>query len=126
MHILVCVTGQKTCERLIVAGARLAEEHGAELSVLHVAQSGTDFLGNPKENEAIEYLYQISAAHGADMSLVKAENVMDTLTKYACKMNADMVVVGSSGKGDRTFARKLGEKLPEMQIHVVSGPEETA
>lgn len=126
MHILVCVTGQKTCERLIVEGARLAQKHEAELSVLHVAQNGTDFLGNPKESEAIEYLYQISAAHGADMALIKAQNVMETLSNYARRQQADMVVVGSAGKGDQTFARKLAEKLPDVQIHVVSGSEESA
>ena len=36
-HVLVCVTGQKTCERLIAEGGRLAEELGAELSVVHAS-----------------------------------------------------------------------------------------
>ena len=123
MHILVCVTRQKTCERLILEGARMAEEFGAELSVLHVAKSDSDFLGNPVESQAIEYLYQISAAHGADMTLMKADNVMEALVSYARRKKADMIVLGSSRKGDRNFAQELGTLLPETVIHVAHAPE---
>lgn len=42
--VLVCVTDQKRCERLIVAGAELAEEIGARLVVLHVARPGGKML----------------------------------------------------------------------------------
>ena len=98
MHILVCVTGQKTCRRLIDEGARLALDYGADLSVLHVARTGADFLDNPSQSEAIEYLYQISAAHGADMTLVKAENVLDTLAAYARRVEADLVVIGEASE----------------------------
>ncbi len=118
MRILVCVTGQKTCQRLIEEGARMAQDYGAELSVLHVARTGADFLGNPSESEAIEYLYQISASHGADMTLVKADNVLDTLSSYARRIEADVVVLGASRKGDRNFAHDLSLLLPQTEIHV--------
>ena len=32
-RVLVCVTGQKSCEHLIHVGAEIAREDGAELSV---------------------------------------------------------------------------------------------
>ena len=123
MHILVCVTGQKTCRRLIDEGARLALDYDADLSVLHVARTGADFLDNPSQSEAIEYLYQISAAHGADMTLIKAENVLDTLAAYARRVEADLVVIGASRKGDRNFAHDLSLVLPHSEIHVVSASD---
>ena len=45
-RVLVCVTGQKSCERLIEEGASIAQEHNIELSVVHVAKTGNNFLGS--------------------------------------------------------------------------------
>ena len=56
MSVLVCVTGQKNCERLIVAGARIAREENLPLNVLHVVHSGGSVLGFVNEPEALEYL----------------------------------------------------------------------
>ena len=38
--VLVCVTVQKECERLILAGRRFAEAEGLPLRVLHVMDEG--------------------------------------------------------------------------------------
>ena len=40
-RVLVCVTGQKSCARLIHDGAEIAAEEGASLSVVHVAKMGS-------------------------------------------------------------------------------------
>ena len=48
-RVLVCVTGQKSCEHLIHVGAEIAREDGAELSVVHVAKMGANFLGSASE-----------------------------------------------------------------------------
>ena len=42
--VLVCVTGQKTCEALILEGARIAAEEGASMSVLQVEKLGANIL----------------------------------------------------------------------------------
>ena len=47
-RVLVCVTGQKSCEHLIHVGAEIAREDGAELSVVHVAKMGANFLGSAR------------------------------------------------------------------------------
>ena len=119
LHVLVCVTGQKTCERLIVEGDRQARELDATLSVVHVARPGADFLGNPVEGEALEYLFQISAAHGADMTVIRNEDVVGTLVAQAKKMDANMLVLGVPGRGDWDITRELKQRLPSVELHVV-------
>ncbi len=60
MSVLVCVTGQRSCERLIVIGAQLAAQARQPLIVLHVARAGGNVLGSKNEAEALEYLRAIS------------------------------------------------------------------
>lgn len=117
--VLVCVTGQKTCERLILEGRKQADELGAPLSVVHVAKPGAGFLGNPAEGQAIEYLYKISTEHNADMALIHSNDVVATLAQHARRVNAIMVVLGVPGKGDWAIAHELRAHLPDAELHVV-------
>ena len=52
MNILVCVTQQKTCERLINQAHELAREYGGSLFVINVVKSDMSFLDSTKESEA--------------------------------------------------------------------------
>ena len=99
--VLVCVTRQKTCERLIVEGARMAQELGAQLHVIHVAKVGDNLLGNPSESEALEYLYQISKDHGADMTMIRSNEVAATISAHARKVSAVAVVMGRMPRSRR-------------------------
>ncbi len=120
LHVLVCVTGQKTCEKLIAEGARLAEELGAELSVVHVARQGGGLLGGDvAEAEALEYLFKISSDYGAGMTVIRSDEVVPTLVQHARKMDAAMMVLGSSRRTERDVTRELGEHMPQMEFRVV-------
>ena len=119
-HVVVCVTGQKTCEKLIIEGSKLAPELNAELSVLHVAHKGLNFMDNPSEGEALEYLYQISSQYGADMTMMRADNVVDALIKVARRLEVDHLVMGTPGnRGGHDLTMELGLRMPDVQIHVV-------
>ena len=91
-HVLVCVTGQKSCEHLIHVGAEIAREDGAELSVVHVAKMGANFLGSASEAQALEYLFEISKSVQADMLLLRNDDVVNTLAAHARKIGATTVV----------------------------------
>ena len=119
--VLVCVTGQKTCERLIVEGAAKARALDAALSVVHVAKKeGSWLIGNAaSEGEALEYLYKISTEHGADMTVIRAEDIISTLVAHARKVGAAMMVLGAPSKGDAGFVRDLRPLLPEVAFHIV-------
>ena len=124
MRVLVCVTGQKNCERLIRAGSAVAKENGLELSVLHVAKPGTGFLGSPVEGEAIEYLYGISSEYGADMTVLRAEDVIETIAQFARKNEALVIIMGRAAKpGTRDFAREIALRIPETEVRTVYSDE---
>ena len=114
-HVLVCVTGQKTCEALIVEGARIAKENGSELSVLHAS-----LLGNAKEGEALEYLYKIATEHDADMAMIRSDNVEETIARQAEKLDAQTLVIGkSNGSKEKSFQMKIETLLPDIEIKMV-------
>lgn len=124
-RVLVCVTGQKSCERLIHDGAEIAAEMGAELSVVHVAKMGTTFLGSASESQALEYLFEISKNHNADMMLLRNDDVVRTIAAHARKIGASLIVLGSGGqKGSGRLSRALQNALPDVEIRVRVGVEE--
>ncbi len=118
-HIMVCVTGQLTCERLIRAGAALAEKERAELSVVHVSRKGQNFLGSPAEGEALEYLFSISKEYGADMALLRDDDTVGALAAHAKRIGATHIVVGvSGGRGESDFSYALRAALPHAEVFV--------
>ena len=64
--VLVCVTGQYDCDRLIEAGFEQAAESGWDLHVLCVYSPAKD-LSYPSDE--IEYLYRTAKSLGADMTI---------------------------------------------------------
>lgn len=124
VKILVCVTGQKNCTRLIEEGARLARELDGSVSVVHVAPAGETILGNPKEFEAIEWLYHTAKEAGADMAVLRAEHVQDVLVRYAQEQHADLVVLGiGTRRGSNSLAEQLRARLPGVEIRTVMTQE---
>ena len=57
---MVCVTQQRTCDRLIQYGAQKLENKNDELYVMHIAKEGFKLLGKAEESEALEYLFEKS------------------------------------------------------------------
>lgn len=111
-NALVCVTGQLSCERLIVAGARIAETSGGMVCVLHVARAGNRVLGYANEAEALEYLLSVSVAHGADMMVVKNDDVIGTIARQAREHNAGVLVAG------RAADYKGWDMLDELKLRI--------
>lgn len=93
---MVCVTQQKTCERLIKAGVEIQEELGGEIYVVHVAPIGWNILGNSKEGEALDYLFDISKKVGANMTVLRSSEVVKTIVDFCEKHQIKTVVLGES------------------------------
>ena len=119
--VMVCVTRQKTCERLIRVGERIARENNYELSVVHVVKIGVNFLGNPDEGEALDYLFSVSKKAGADMTVLRSENVLNSLVEYAENNGISEIVLGQSPKSqsDTNIMKQLEQKLPGIKFRIV-------
>lgn len=123
-NIMICVTRQKACERLIKAGKQMAKGHAdARLYVVHVAKKGENFLGNPDEGEALDYLFEVSKEAGAQMTVLRSDHVVDTLVDFARKNGVSVVVMGespgSSGDGVRNIIHEMEKCLPDLELKVV-------
>lgn len=120
--VMVCVTRQISCERLIREGASLAREKSLPLMVVHVSHPEENLFGNPSEGEAMDYLFGIAKEYDAQMNVVKSTKVLDTLAEYAKDNKASYVVTGqSAAQGNNSLMWQLQGKLPKgSKLHLVA------
>lgn len=119
--ILVCITQQKTCERLIRKAAELKGEYGGALHVIHVVRNETNFLNNDKEGEALEYLFGISKSVGANLSVLKSDNVVEAIAEYALNNKIGCLIIGESPKDQKEnkFFNNLKKLLNNVEIRII-------
>jgi len=97
-NVMVCVTQQRTCDRLIKYGHELLGKSKGELFIIHVAHYKFKFLGNSEEGEALEYLYEKALEFGANLTVVRSNHVLDTLVELVEKNKITQVILGQSGE----------------------------
>lgn len=115
-NVMVCVTQQKNCERLIKYGHEFLGEAEGELFIIHVAHYEFKFLGATKEGDALDYLYEKALDYGANLTVVRSNNVIDTLAELVSKNEITHVIMGASGEsGDsgNNVVEILREKIKE-------------
>lgn len=120
-NILVCVTQQKTCERLIRKAAELRNEIRGELYVIHVAKNEWNFLDNVREGEALEYLFGISKSVGANLSVLKSDDIVNTIVQFARQNHIHTVIMGESMDDHREnkFFSQIKSLLGNVEIQVI-------
>lgn len=121
--VLVCVTTQKTCERLILEGVKIAKPLRADLYLVHVAKTGQYFLGSEYEGPALDHLFHISKEYGADMMVLRSDNVAEALASHAKSCGATHMVFGKSPEppGPRNIITRVEQLLKnaDVQIRIV-------
>ena len=111
-NIMVCVTQQRTCDRLIQYGRELLGDEPGELFVIHVADGRYSILGSSVEGEALDYLYEKAKEYGASLTVLKCGDALKALTEQAQKNRADIVVMGESREDASSgMTAKLEERL---------------
>ncbi len=122
-NIAVCVTTQKTCEKLIQSGVKIKEQKGGDLFIVHVAPMGWNFLGNSSEGEALDYLFEISKSVGADMTVLRSSKVVETIADFCKNNDIGVIVLGESpeASGHGNIISKLEKRLgSQIELNVVS------
>ncbi len=100
-NVMVCVTQQKTCDRIIKQGADFLGEEEGELFVIHVSKYGFNFLGNSQEGEALEYLYEKAKEYGANLTVVRSNDVLKTLIDLTEKNSITHIFLGESSEAEQ-------------------------
>ncbi|BES64845.1 hypothetical protein SANA_12840 [Gottschalkiaceae bacterium SANA] len=120
--ILVCVTQQKTCERLILKGYELIDQESDHLTVLHVVKQGAHFLEYSSDAQALEYLFEVSKEVGAELTVKRSKHVLDDMVKYAKEEQVTHMILGASPSQqtqEKSFAIRLQDRLPEVNLIVM-------
>ena len=120
-NIMVCVTQQKTCERLIKSGAVIKNKINGELFVIHVVKDGVNFLGNQREGEALEYLFSKSKEVGADLTVLRSRDISEALINFAKDRKIKHVVLGEPPKDykDEGIISELRDKLSGSKFYII-------
>ena len=121
LSIMVCVTSQRTCERLINRGIERGGAGQAQLHVVHCVGTGRNFMNTPYEADAIEYLFTAAQLAGADLALLRADDVDDALVAYAEEHGVNLIVLGAGTPGGtkEPINLRLQRRLPGVEFDVV-------
>ena len=111
--VMVCVTGQRSCERLINHGAKRKKDD-QKLFIVHCVQTGHNFMNTTFEADAIEYLFTCALLVNAELTILRADSVMDALVDFAVEHNVSVIVLGASQTVLRTSLRSAFRMLSWM------------
>ena len=117
-NIMVCVTNQKSCDKLIARGVERAGGQ-ADLHIVHCVPTGQNFMGNPFEGDAIEYLFTAAQLAGAELILLRAPDVENALVHYAESHYITMMILGVSHGGGDSIVAKIQRRLPKVEFDII-------
>jgi len=115
--IMVCVTPQQSCYRLIEAGARIAREENLPLSVISIFKERNGL--NANEGGVLEELFQCTKKYNAKMDIFFNDSPALVVAVSAKKNNASTLVTGFPAEGSSGFIARIHEILPELPITMV-------
>lgn len=114
--LMVCVTGQHSCERLLERGASVRMP-GQKLYAVHCVQTGHNFLNTIYEPLAIEFLFTCASLYDAELTILRANNVINALVEFAITNKVSKIVLGQSpNPGPDSFDAKLSACLPDVEF----------
>ena len=117
--VLVLVTLQHACARLIREGVDLALREGRPVKVLHVVNPDAAPIGEPAINaQALDYLYALSGEAGAEMCVLTSKAPVTAIANYANECGARHVVMGG-GERARGIAETLSQLLPGVRVMIM-------
>lgn len=113
--IMVCVTDQKVCEKLIYNALDILETSPGEIHVIHVSKDSV--IKGKESGEALEYLFGVCNKFDASLTLIKSDDILDSLVKSAIKNKIDTIIMGESRRANPESSiiyelkRKMGNKV---------------
>jgi len=114
---LVCVTGQRDCDRLIRAGKKIAEESSTPLQVLCVQPTSAGFETSCEE---LEYLRQTARDAKAEMTVYFNDDAALLAVGFVKQIGATHLVTGMAEAPVNGFIETIHKLLPKIPISMVA------
>jgi K+-sensing histidine kinase KdpD len=112
--ILVCVTDQESCVRLIEAGRRLADIASVPLKVICVRPRQME---NWFGSEEVEFLFNKSKQLSAEMIIIFHDYAVEAVSGYIRNNVVHTVIVGTPpDPGQSIFISGLEDRFPQIPI----------
>ena len=115
--IMVCVTPQQSCARLIEAGARIAKDENLPLQVISVFRQSSGL--NANENGVLENLFECAKKFNASMNIFFNDSPALVVAVATKKHNASTLVTGFPAEGSSGFIARIHELVPDLPITMV-------
>lgn len=115
--VLVCVTGQRDCDRLIRVGKEISDLQDIPLHVLCVQPTSAGFDTNSEE---LEYLRQTAKASDAEMSVYFHDDAPLMAVGFAKSIHAKHIVTGMAEAPVNGFVEVIHNLLPKIPISMVA------
>ena len=106
-EIMVCVTGQRSCDRLINRGMARREPN-QKMHVVHCVQTGHRFMNRLNAQLA-----------NANLLMLRTDNVDDALVEFAKEHDVGIIVMGASPDAANSIITRLQRRLPGVEFDVV-------
>ncbi len=116
-NILVCVTDQLSCERLIRTGAEIAKEKGVPVQVVSVLPEA---LVSDNTAFIMQKLYNTANSLGAEMTFYFNSDPALTVVVHAKKSGATHIVSGTPGANSTLFFETIKSLLPDLPITIIN------
>ncbi len=114
---LVCVTGQRDCDRLIRAGRKIAEDYSTLLQVLCVQPTSSGFETSCEE---LEYLRQTARDAKAEMTVYFNDDAALMAVGFIKQIGATHIVTGMAEAPVNGFIEIIHKLLPRIPISMVA------
>ena len=118
--VLVCVTGQRDCDRLIRAGRQIADQNGIEMHVLCVQPTSS---GYDTSCEELEYLRQTAKNAGAEMTIYFNDETAAIAAGFIRQIGAVHLVTGMAASPANGFIDIVHKLVPHIPISMVAKDE---
>lgn len=116
--VLVCVTGQYDCDRLIRTGHEIAVQKGYALKVLSILKPIKDYSVIGSE---FEYLHHTAAKLDSDITILFSENAPEAAAEYAKSVRTKEIVAGMYDEGEPdSFLFKFNQLEPNIGVSIVT------
>ncbi|MEG2539940.1 MAG: universal stress protein UspA, partial [Clostridium sp.] len=88
--------------------------------VIHVVRERDNFLYNDSEPDALQYLFNVSKEAGAELTVLRSDDVVDTLKEFARDRSIGHIVLGQPPKSAKNcVVDMLKESSNDLKFHII-------